>query len=95
MEPSRIHFYRQINAEFRHPQFPIYLVTRLAAYDLAGVKAMIERSLAARNVGTFVLDLQSAEDEGGDAWLRNAAILLPNDRVTIDETGTFFTDRSG
>jgi uncharacterized protein (TIGR03790 family) len=79
-------FYRQLNAEFRHPQFPIYLVTRLAAYDLAGVKAMIERSLAARNVGTFVLDLQSGEDDSGDAWLRNAAILLPYDRVAVDET---------
>jgi hypothetical protein len=27
------------------PRFPIYLVTRLAAYDLADVKAMIDRSL--------------------------------------------------
>ena len=42
------------DAPFRHPQFPIYLVTRLAAYDLADVKAMIDRSLAARNRGKFV-----------------------------------------
>jgi len=27
---------------FRHPRFPIYLVTRLAAWDLADVKAMID-----------------------------------------------------
>ena len=79
-------FFRQLNADFRHPQFPIYLVTRLAAYDLAGVKGMIDRSLAANNVGTFVLDLRSGDDEGGDAWLRNAAILLPADRVKMDET---------
>jgi uncharacterized protein (TIGR03790 family) len=81
-------FYRQMNADFRHPRFPIYLVTRLAAYDFAGVKAMIDRSLAAKNVGTFVLDLRSGEDDGGDAWLRSAAILLPADRVKMDETET-------
>jgi uncharacterized protein (TIGR03790 family) len=81
-------FYRQGSAEFRHPLFPIYLVTRLTAYDLAGVKAMIDRALVAKNVGKFVLDLSSAKDDRGDAWLRNAAILLPADRVTIDETKT-------
>ena len=49
---------------------------------------MIDRSLAARNVGVFVLDLQSSEDKSGDLWLRNAAILLRADRVTIDETAS-------
>jgi uncharacterized protein (TIGR03790 family) len=81
-------FYRQRDADFRHPQFPIYLVTRLAAYDLAGVKAMIDRSLAAKNIGKFVLDLREGEDEGGDLWLRNAAILLPSNRVFLEETKT-------
>jgi uncharacterized protein (TIGR03790 family) len=79
-------FFRQRDAEFRHPQFPIYLVTRLAAYDLAGVKAMIDRSLAARNTGQFVLDLRSKRDEDGDEWLRNAAILIPPERVVLEET---------
>ena len=75
-----------VTRNFRHPQFPIYLVTRLAAYDLAGVRAMIDRSLAARNRGKFVLDLRSKRDENGDEWLRNAAILLPAERVVLEET---------
>jgi uncharacterized protein (TIGR03790 family) len=71
---------------FRHPTFPIYLVTRLAAYDVAGVKAAIDRSLAARNRGKFVLDLNSADDADGNSWLRTAAILLPAERAFLDET---------
>ena len=74
------------DAPFQHPAFPIYLVTRLAAYDLADVKAMIDRSLAARNRGKFVIDLQSAKDEPGNDWLRTAAMLLPASRVVLDET---------
>ena len=51
---------------FRHPRFPMYLVTRLAAYDLADVKAMINRSLAARNRGRFVVDLNGAGGRDGN-----------------------------
>jgi uncharacterized protein (TIGR03790 family) len=79
-------FFKRRDAAFRHPTFPIYLVTRLAAYDLTDVKAMIDRSLAARNRGKFVLDLQSEKDEPGNDWLRNAAMLLPRGRVVLDET---------
>ncbi len=71
---------------FSHPEYPIYLVTRLAAYDLDGVKGMIDRCFAATNRGKFVLDLRGPEDEQGDDWLRNAAILLPKDRVVLDQT---------
>ncbi|HYI97870.1 MAG TPA: TIGR03790 family protein [Bryobacteraceae bacterium] len=81
-------FFRQRDADFRHPQFPIYLVTRLAAYNLAGVKAMIDRSLAAKNAGKFVFDLRSGGDVDGDSWLRNAAIVLPKDRVVLEESST-------
>ena len=45
------------NDKFSHPQFPIYLVTRLAAYDFDEVKGMIDRSLLAVNRGKFVIDL--------------------------------------
>lgn len=79
-------FFGKRDAPFRHPQFPIYLVTRLAAYDWTDVKAMIDHSIAARNRGKFVIDLQSADDEAGNDWLRNAAILLPVDRVVLDES---------
>jgi uncharacterized protein (TIGR03790 family) len=87
-------FYMKRDASFRHPQFPIYLVTRLAAYDLAEVKAMIDRSLAARNRGKFVIDLKDPSDDDGNNWLRNAAILLPAGRVILDETpGVLYNQR--
>src|ERR1019366_8485532 len=50
-------FFGKRERPFSHPEFPIYLVTRLSAYDFDGVKALIERSLAAVNRGKFVLDL--------------------------------------
>ena len=81
-------FFMRRDTPFRHPVFPIYLVTRLAAYDLGEVKAMIDRALAARNRGKYVIDLQSGKDEPGNNWLRTAAMLLPNARVKIDETET-------
>jgi uncharacterized protein (TIGR03790 family) len=89
-------FYRQQDANFRHPQFPMYLVTRLAAYDLASVKALIDRSLAAKNAGKVVFDLrESGRDRSGDEWLRNAAILLPGNRVSLEETSTVVYGQKG
>jgi uncharacterized protein (TIGR03790 family) len=79
-------FYTRRDSPFQHPAFPIYLVTRLAAYDLADVKAMIDRSLGAHNRGKFVIDLQSEKSEPGNNWLRTAAMLLPKDRVVLDES---------
>ena len=79
-------FFMRRDSPFRHPAFPIYLVTRLAGYDMADVQATIDRSLGARNRGKFVIDLQSAKDEPGNDWLRTAAMLLPAHRVVLDET---------
>jgi uncharacterized protein (TIGR03790 family) len=79
-------FFGKRDRPFSHPEYPMYLVTRLAAYDFDGVKGMIERSLAATNRGKFVLDLRSADDEPGNDWLRDAAILLPADRVVLEES---------
>jgi len=78
--------YMRRETPFQHPAIPIYVVTRLAAYDLNDVKAMIDRSLAARNRGKFVLDLQSEKDDAGNNWLRTAALLLPGDRTILEET---------
>lgn len=77
---------------FRHPAVPIYMVTRLAAYDVAEVKAMIDHSLAARNRGKFVIDAGVASGEGND-WLRAAAMLLPPDRVILDDTPAVLYDQ--
>lgn len=79
-------FFMKREEAFRRPRFPIYLVTRLAAYDVADVKAMIDRSLAAKNRGKFVLDVAPGQDEMGNEWLRTAAVLLPDARVFLDET---------
>jgi len=78
--------YQRRDEPFSHPRFPIYLVTRLAAYDVAEVKAMIDRSLAARNRGKFVIDLSAPDDAEGNNWLRTAAILLPANRVYLEES---------
>jgi uncharacterized protein (TIGR03790 family) len=87
-------FFRKRDAPFRHPLFPVYLVTRLAAYDWTDVKAMIDRSLAARNSGKFVLDLRSVHDnEPGNDWLRDAGILLPTPRVVLDDTKNVLYDQ--
>jgi uncharacterized protein (TIGR03790 family) len=79
-------FFGKRSAAFRHPDFPIYLVTRLTGYDFADVKNLIDRALAAKNRGKFVIDLKSASDEPGNDWLRSAAAKLPKERVALDES---------
>lgn len=79
-------FYGRRSQPFSHPEFPMYMVTRLAAYDVPTVKAMIDRSLAAKNRGKFVLDLSAPDDAQGNNWLRDAAISLPAGRVLFDES---------
>jgi uncharacterized protein (TIGR03790 family) len=79
-------FFGQRDAPFRHPAFPIYLVTRLSGWNFAEVQAMIDRALAARNRGKFVIDLKGPGANSGNNWLRSAAMLLPADRVVLDTT---------
>jgi uncharacterized protein (TIGR03790 family) len=87
-------FFGKREAKFTHPEFPIYLVTRLQAYDLGTVKAIIDRSLHAVNQGKFVIDLKSPYPEEGDPWLREAANLLPKDRVIFDATENVIYDQT-
>jgi uncharacterized protein (TIGR03790 family) len=84
--PLRNPFFGVRDAPFRHPQFPIYLVTRLAGYDVTDVKAMIDRALAARNRGIFVIDAGPGGNGDGNGWLRTASLLLPPSRVKLDMT---------
>jgi uncharacterized protein (TIGR03790 family) len=79
-------FFNKTASEFSHPEFPIYMVTRLAAYDFAGVRDMIDRGLQATNRGKFIIDLRVGYDEIGDKWLEEAAAKLPKDRVVLDNT---------
>jgi uncharacterized protein (TIGR03790 family) len=75
------------DVKFGHPEFPIYLVTRLAAYDFPGVRALIDRGLQARNTGMFVLDAKAGTDAAGDDWLLDAAIRLPGGRTVHETSG--------
>lgn len=87
-------FFGKRDAKFAHPEFPIYLATRLAAYDFDGVKAIIDRALAAANRGKFVIDMKSASDVQGDDWLRSAALLLPKERVVFDSSEKVIYDQT-
>jgi uncharacterized protein (TIGR03790 family) len=79
-------YFQKRDVPFRHPSFPIYLVTRLAGYDFADVKGMIDRALQAHNRGKFVIDLAANDENSGNKWLRAAALLLPGDRVVLEES---------
>lgn len=89
--PAPNPFFGKRDAPFTHNAYPIYLVTRLAAYTVSDVRAMIDRALVAVNRGRVVLDMRSPADATGDDWLRTAAILLPPDRVFLDESRTVLT----
>jgi uncharacterized protein (TIGR03790 family) len=84
--PLRNPYFGERDAPFRHPAYPIYLVTRLSGWNFAEVQAMIDRGLEARNRGKFVIDTRGPADEKGNNWLRTAALLLPADRVVLDTT---------
>jgi uncharacterized protein (TIGR03790 family) len=88
-------FFRQRDTPFRHPFFPIYMVTRLDGYDMADMKGLVDKALLARNVGKFVVDLKARETTEGNQWLRNAALLLPKDRVVLDETAKVIENVKG
>lgn len=86
-------FFGKRDEPFRHPQVPIYLVTRLAGYDFEDVKGTIDRSLQAANRGKFVIDLTDNDNEPGNDWLRGAARLLPPDRVVLDTSASVLYDQ--
>jgi uncharacterized protein (TIGR03790 family) len=88
-------FFRQRDTPFRHPLFPMYLVTRLDGYNMADMKALVDRALIARNTGTFVIDLKLREANEGNQWLRNAALLLPKERLILDETDKVLSNIKG
>ena len=86
-------YYRAI-VNISHPRFPIYLVTRLAAYNFTEVKGMIDRALIARNTGNFVIDLKGDSDDEGNGWLRDAMILLPTPRTVFDDSRKVLSEQS-
>jgi uncharacterized protein (TIGR03790 family) len=90
--PANNPFFRQRDTPFRHPAFPMYLITRLDGYNMADMKALVDRALLARNTGKFVIDLKSLDSTEGNQWLRAAAVLLPKDRVILDDSAKVVSD---
>ena len=79
-------FFRQRDTPFTQRAFPMYLVTRLAGYGFAEIRAMIDRGLKAQNRGRAVIDLSDDSDREGNNWLRTAALLIPAERCVLDES---------
>lgn len=88
-------FFRKRDTPFRHPVFAMYLVTRLDGYDLNDMKALVDRGLKARNTGKFVIDLRQDNNTPGNEWLRAAALLLPQDRVVLDDSAAVLQNIQG
>ena len=91
-------FYAQRESEFTHAKFPIYLVTRLAAYDFAGVRALIDRGIEAQNPkyrgkGKIVIDLK-VNGAAGDEWLRDASLRVPQERLVFDDSPKVIYDQT-
>jgi uncharacterized protein (TIGR03790 family) len=53
---------------------------------MADLKRLVDRAPQARNTGKFVIDLRANNATPGNQWLRNAALLLPKNRVIFDDT---------
>jgi uncharacterized protein (TIGR03790 family) len=87
-------FFGKTSAPFRHPDFPIYLVTRLAGYDFDDVKGIIDHALLARNRGKFVIDLKGSDTTQGNRWLLQAAQQLPRDRLVLDRSANVLEHES-
>lgn len=91
--------YGQRAAEFGHPKFPIYLVTRLAGYDFAAARALVDRSIEAQNPkyrgkGKIVIDLKAGDGTSGNEWLRDASLRVPQDRLMFDESAKVLYDQT-
>ncbi|MEO8026481.1 MAG: TIGR03790 family protein [Bryobacteraceae bacterium] len=90
-------FFGQRESAFEHPRFPMYLVTRLAGYDFAAARALVDRSIEAqdpkyRGKGKIVIDLKLLDSTSGNEWLRDASLRVPQDRLVFDESATVLYD---
>jgi uncharacterized protein (TIGR03790 family) len=88
-------FFGHRDAAFKHPNFPIYLVTRLAGFDFEDVKGLIDRSLVAKDIGKYVVDVRADNNTEGNGYLRQAAELLPRDRLILDDSAKVLYDLKG
>ncbi len=92
-------FFRQVDADFTHARFPIYLVTRLAGYDFQAARALVDRAIEGqdpkyRNKGRIVIDLKSLDSTPGNEWLRDASLRVPQDRLVMDDSAKVLYDQT-
>jgi uncharacterized protein (TIGR03790 family) len=92
-------FFRQVDAEFTHARFTMYLVTRLAGYDFATARALVDRAIEGQdpkyhNKGKIVIDLKALDTTPGDEWLRDASLRVPQDRLVFDDTPKVLYDQA-
>jgi uncharacterized protein (TIGR03790 family) len=82
--------------QFNHADQDIYLVARLDGYNLAEIRALIDRGSAPSKEGKILLDAKGSPSEKGDVWLQQAADLLGragfSDRVVLENTSKVLTD---
>jgi uncharacterized protein (TIGR03790 family) len=83
--------YYQSRKPFTRKDFPMYLVTRLTGYTVADAKALVDRSLLARNAGVVALDQRGSLMDSGDIWLGATARVLPKERVRLEGTKAVLT----
>jgi uncharacterized protein (TIGR03790 family) len=92
-------FFGQRDAPFRHPLFPMYMVTRLDGYNMKDITGLVDRALEAgsgrSNTGKFVIDVRADNNTPGNQWLRTAALLLPKDRVIMDDSAKVLENIKG
>jgi uncharacterized protein (TIGR03790 family) len=76
---------------FSHREHDIYLVTRLDGFTVEDVIGLVDRGVAPRNEGRFVLDQQDKlVNRTGEDWLKDAATRLTaqglGERVLLEST---------
>ena len=85
-------YFGHVDVPFRHPNFSMYLVTRLAGFDFVDIQGLIDRAMVAKDAGNFVVDVRADNNTEGNDWLRRAAALLPQKRLILDDTATVLYD---
>lgn len=82
--------------QFSHSDQDIYLVSRLDGYNLAEIRALIDRGSAPSKIGKILLDAKGSPSQKGDVWLQEAADLLGKadfkDRVLLETTEKVLTN---
>ncbi len=83
---------------FSHKDSDLYLVTRLDAYTVDDVLALVARGRAPAADGRFVLDMRASLNAAGNSWLQRASDRLDaagwKGKVVLDPTSRVITGES-